>query len=175
MQGFNELVSELTPFFSAYGFTEVIPYKNAVVYQSDALVVSLSFNDRERSISVFVGKEAGEIELSAELLKRAFYHDAKLLLNGSFANELREFFTGKGQMLLMGDVETIKMVRNTHQKMSEDYTNRLIQSQMLADADKAWLAGNYRAFLDVMDKLAGITLPKSYLLKQKIAREKLSA
>ena len=76
-------------------------------------------------------------------------------------------------MLIEGDMPTLEKITLYSTKENEKYTITLLQEQVLLSANEAWDKGDYKLFMDYIDKTNRQTLPLSYQLKYKIAAQRL--
>ena len=75
--------------------------------------------------------------------------------------------------MIAGNTDALKKVEKYVDKVSNEYTTELIDKQNLDAANKAWEEGNYKDFINYLDKTDRQRLPSSYELKYKIAHQKL--
>ena len=176
---FNQLVSnKLHSLFTEYGLIMTEQINNTVRYESSIIHISLVYNIRENSNYFWLGTKSSNIfvEMNNEVMRDFFYSDLKLehLSQEDFVNNIFLFFTNEGKRILQGDKSQLNKLIKFDQHRSERYTAKLLESQNLEAANKAWQEENYSGFVKHLDKLNVAILPASFRKKYEIAKKRLS-
>ncbi|RRQ46497.1 hypothetical protein [Chryseobacterium sp. SC28] len=171
-----QIKTQLFPIFQRYGFEIVEEFKNVLRFQSSITKINIVHNPFENSNTIWVGKrgKTDMIEINNNLLI-LFFNSLLNLDKVSvevFINNLVIFFENEGESLLIGnkinDLEKFDLER------SKIYTQNLLNQQNINAADKAWQQNDYENFVNIINGLNYEKLPKPYLLKYKIAKQKLN-
>lgn len=174
---FNRLVIDiLLPFFKKYNFHVEDQYENYIKLKSKRVEIIISHNelDKTNSLSLVVGK-GFSYPIDENVLKQIFQCDVKIdnVIPEFFVKNLSVFFEDKGKTLLEGDVLVLESIVEYVQKKSHEYTSSLLNSQDLAQADRAWEDTDYRGFIKYIDTIGILNVLPSYQLKYRIAQKKL--
>jgi hypothetical protein len=170
---FEEVISKLTPFLQEYGFRVTETFKNYIKYESPDVTYALSYDERERSFSTFLGKRNGSMALlSGDVLTNVFHEDLSSYKKRSVADNYIYFLLGNGQGLLHGDKIILNRLEEYSNVAAKQYTATLLREQNLREADKAWQEKNYTQFIKLLDQVDKKTLTKSYLKKYEIASKR---
>lgn len=172
---FNKLVrTQLFPILQKYGFEIVEEFKNIVRFQSSVMKVNVVFNNYDKSHLVEIGKRGEALySLNDNAVKELFSSELSIeqVTLEIFVQNLSLLFKQqKGVEILKGSIEPLD---NFIKLQSEHYTSELVKRQALEAASKAWKANDYITFVKSIDKIGIDKIPQSYLLKYKIAMQKL--
>lgn len=176
---FNTLVKTkfFFPILRKYGFEIVEEFKNILRFQSSTIKIDIVHNPFENSNSLWVGKKdkGDEIEINNNTLTFYFKSNLKLseVPNKAFINNLITFFENEGKSLLIGNEREINDLEKFNLVRSKKYTLDLLHQQNLNEADKAWSQKDFKKFISIINKFGYEQFPKSYLLKYRIAKEKI--
>jgi len=173
---FNKLVIERFDLIFQKNVHVVEQFRNYVKIKMGNLVITVSRDEREASNSIYIGsKESSLYPLNENVLRGVFNSALKIdyVTPEAFVNNLVAFFAAEGNALIAGNTDALKKVEKYVDKVSNEYTTELIDKQNLDAANKAWEEGNYKDFINYLDKTDRQRLPSSYELKYKIAHQKL--
>ena len=171
----EKLIYKLSPVLEVNNFRLTERQANYYRFDSDLVALTIAYNKREDSISVFVGKkdslliELDEINLLEVFKKRLKKHN-----NESYVSSLIEFLISEGLSILKGDLLKLNELEAYSYQRSETYTKNLIKQQYLQNIDKAWNEKDYSAYIRYMDMLDKSSLPRSYYFKYNQAQSKLT-
>ena len=172
---FNKLVKiRLLPIFQEQGFEIVEEFKNIIRFESAIMKVNVVYNDYDKSHFIEIGKRDSVLyPLSDNVVKNIFDFELPIeeVTSEVFVKNLALIFTQKeGVEILKGNIEIfIKLsLKEIH-----DYNAKLLKNQMLDAATKAWEKKEYRTFVEIVDNISINEVPKTYLLKYKIAKQNL--
>lgn len=145
---------------------------------SQGLLMGIAHNPLEKSYTLWFCKNDGSIdsvEINDKLLKEFFHSDLKLndIPLEPFLDNLVLFFENEARGMLSGKLTEIDGLMDFSLKQAGEYTQELLNRQNLNGADQAWKNKDYKTFIQFIDKIKGDTLPPSYLLKYKMARQRL--
>jgi hypothetical protein len=145
---------------------------------SDNVMLTFVHNPRENSNTFWAGKndnQTDKVEIDNNLLETFFSSQLKLSHTkiNEFVTNLELFFRAEGKLLLIGSPTILNALEKFDLERSQRYTLNLLAKQDLQAADDAWNKSDYKKFIHIIEKINNDTLPKSYLLKYKIANEKL--
>ncbi len=169
----EEIIAKLTPFFLKNEFLTTESFKDNIKYESNYCVVTMSYDNRDRSISIFVGRKGKNLtELTEDILKNFFNTDDKLLLDEKFVANFVKFLNGKGKAILSGDANVLDKLDEFANVLAKTYTENLMTSQSMKLADKAWSEKNYMEFINQLDRIEKGSLTETYLKKYQIALKK---
>jgi hypothetical protein len=171
---FNILVkTQLFPIFQKYGFEIKEEFKNILRFQSSIIEINIVFNNYEKSCCISIGKNGDPLyELRNNAVKELFNSSLSIeqITPEAFVQNLSILFeTKEGNEILKGNIEKIKISED------ENYTSELIRRQVLNVASKAWRNNDYITFVKSIDTIGVNYIPQSYLLKYKIAKQKIIA
>ena len=172
---FNQIIEKkLIPFFDKYNINIVENRNNYLKFQSIDVVIILTYNQLEYRSTLWLGKsnnEADKIEIDDFIITLFFKSDLKLNFASieNFTNNLILFFTKDAEKILIGETKILEDLIEFASARSKRYTEDLLKHQNLIELDKDWEIKNYKAFIKTIDKLNLNELPKSYMLKYKIA------
>ena len=164
----NKLRFELLDEYDSVGFG------NSIRFKSDCLIISIIFDKRERLFYISIEENNHSYPLTDSVINKLFdlnsYIDKQSDIN-IFADNLYSLLQNpKVQKMICGDIEKLKEISYEN---SHEYTNKMLLEQQVKIASKAWDDRDYRMFIEVIDKLKMIDLPKSYQLKYEIAKKKI--
>lgn len=147
-----------------------------IKYQSEKMVIVISFDERERSGTLWIGKPGGKFVEITEKIAREYLHiDA--LVNAStmqtFTTNVLHFFQGQGERLLRSDDRSLSELEAFSKRQSELYTLTLLKKQLLDAANNAWNEGNYAEFVRLFKDTDLQDFPESIKEKLRIASKKL--
>lgn len=174
---FNKLIADkLEPVFQKYNLQIFEQFENYIKFKSDKVVITVSYDPRENSNSLFIGKSDDFMCLiDDDVLRNIFNSDIEIdyVTSQKFINNIVVFFSTKGKPIIEGDIDTLRALEEYIYKKSEKYTNDIINRQNINAADKAWKETDYENFIKYIDKMDKEKLPDSYKLKYKISLQKL--
>ncbi len=175
----NQIFKKLNSFFIENEFTLTEETNQIIKYQSDKLIISIVYNSRENSNSLWLGSDylKNFIEIDNELLKIFFDSDLKLENQPKdiFVNKVLLFFKGPGENILKGDEKTIINLEKFKKDQSEKYTSELLDNQNLEAANTAWKEGNYIDVIKYLKKVDKKRISDTFKKKYKIAQKKTSS
>ena len=120
---FDEIIKKIDPAFQNLGFKKVEGYRNFVRYESENVGVSFSFNDKENSFDIFIGKLGENLfELTDKVFKEVFNENFGRA-EESIVENLINFFQGKGNAILIGDPDKLEELKKYVYKGAKKYTN----------------------------------------------------
>jgi hypothetical protein len=170
---FNQLVTdEIFPVLAGYGFSITEVSQHRLLFKSKAVELSISFDRRDQTGLLQAGQRDGYLySLNDELIKDVFGSSIKIEQAGMevFVHQVALFLKGDGSSILSGDRIKLEETKQCAELKARSYTAKLVQEQMLTQADSAWANGQYTEFVRLIDTLNKEDLPQSYQLKYKIA------
>lgn len=172
---FNKLVKEeLLPVFQNEGFEISEEFNNIIRFTSSSMEIGVVYNSLERSNFIEIGKRDEILyPLNDSVVKNIFNSELQIsqVTPVIFVTNLASLFTQKeGIEILKGN---IKHLAKFIERESSNYTSELIQRQILETASKAWEKNDYKTFVKGIDEIGIEKIPQSYLLKYKIAKQKI--
>ena len=173
----NHLITEkLHSLFTTYGLKLTEQLSSNIKYESDDLIVGLTYNSRESSNTLWVRRrQSQEVEIDNQVLLEHFNSDLKLsnLPKTTFLNNVFLFFMSDGEKLLKESEAAMISLEKFNEQRSTEYTLNLIERQYLEAAKTAWDDGNYSDFLKYSNKLDKDNLPPSFRKKYKISKQRI--
>jgi hypothetical protein len=178
---FNEVVlDKLGPIFQEYNLFIVDQFENYIKLKSDHLVISITHDEKENANLLYMGvSEDTQHLIDYNIIKNILGSNIEedliipeLTIN-DFVDNLRVFFKKEKDLFLEKNKTRLKLIENYSTKVSLNYTEEILQKQILVFIDKAWEEGNYKAFIEYLDKIDRKKIPHSYELKYRIASNKI--
>ncbi len=163
--------------FDKYNLHVIEQDDNYIKLLSKKLQFIIVHNKRENSNTFFIGRKDKNdvVEIDNDLLERFF--QSKLELSevsiDVFLRNLEAFFENEAKPLLTDDLNFITQLEKFDLERSNEYTLNLLMRQKLIAADDAWSQSNYKEFINLIDQINNEDIPASYLLKYKIANQRL--
>jgi len=174
---FNQLIADkISPLLEENGFLIAETQENYFRFTSEEVKLNISYNPREKSGLMEVGKrDKMSYPLNDKLIRIIF--DSPITIEGSygadaFVDHLAVFLHGDGFPIVKGDHVKLEEIKKFVEQESKEYTNALKLEQILQQADQAWKDEEYSEFTRLINELKKGKLPASYLLKYKIAKQK---
>lgn len=170
----SKILMELGEVFRDNGFTLIEERDSYVRFLSDAVEIVLVFNRREGMAYLFAGLGIASFEITNDIVRDVLGSNIKieLLPVPQFIANLVALFGSEGHRLLIGDKETYRQIALYVASKAHKYTEQLKMKSLLANANKAWSAKNYSAFVKWMDKIGWSNLSPVYQHKYEIAQKK---
>lgn len=178
---FTELVhNKLDIVFQRNNLQSVDEFENYIKLKSDKVTIALYYDEKENTGSLYAGKnDASLLLIDGSIINKFFVASLKDYFiipektKEDFVNNIFSFFNNKGRLLIEGDIHTLEIITRYFNQENEKYTTALLQEQNLLLANGAWDKGDYKSFMDYIDKTNRQTLPSSYQLKYKIANQRI--
>ena len=174
---FNQLVFEkVVPLFSEQHFQVSELYENFFQFKSVLVEVTISYNELDKTCLFEVGKVGGFLyPINDNALEQVFGSEIKFnqQTKEGFLNSVVIFLKQEGIFILNGELEKLEELKSFIEKESEVYTSKVIKQYNLAALDKAWNNGEYEAFIKLFNQTNKNEFPQSYLIKYKIANQKI--
>ena len=172
---FNTQVrTNLLPILIKYVFDIVYELNNLVQLQSSNIQINLAYNIFENSNYISIGKKDGTMyPINNKSLRVIFNSDLNIeeVRPEIFIQNLSVIFQQKeSNEILKGNIGSFVDFKLEEIK---DYNLMLMNKQTLEAASKAWRKSDYKEFIVIIDKSNIENLPQSYLLKYKIAKQKI--
>ena len=172
---FNRIVLEkLFPVLQKDGFEIVEEFQNILRFESPKMKVNVVYNEYDRSNFIELGKRGETLyQLNDSVIKRVFNSELMIdeVIPEVFVENLNDIFQQKeGAEILKGNINYLVYYIKLE---CHNYTNKLVQNQILNIASKAWDNKDFRSFVDNIDKIEIEKIPHSFQLKYKIAKQKL--
>jgi len=167
----RRIIEKLNTHFWRYGFHIVEERTDFLKLKSNKITIVFSHDWRGNENNFFFQN----IEINNDALKSFFHSDLKLsqLPIDQFVINLGLFFDNEGKSLMMGDEKKLSEIETFNLVRARKYTNNLIRSQVLPEADRAWHSKDFKNFILLLDKLDIGDLAQSYKLKYEIAKKKV--
>ena len=174
---FNQLViTKIAPLFKERGFQFIQLLKDSFEFKSAYVEGTISYNELDQTCFFEIGKK-GEFlyPINDESIKQVFSSNIKIDLQAKegWVNNIGIFLREDGSALLREDLNKINDLKSFIERESEVYTSRILEQQNLAIASKIWEIENYSEFIRLLDQINKDTLPLSYQLKYKLAKQRL--
>lgn len=178
MEFINMVLDKLGSILEKYEFQIIEQRDNYLKLQNKHIELSITHNPFENLNVFWIGSNNSlkdKIEIDDEVLKLFFKTNLRLshASNEIFINNLKLLFKNEAQQLLLGDTKKINELEKFDLVRSKNYTNHIIQKQILEIASKAWEKNNYKEFIKTIDEIGIENLNKSIELKYKIAKENI--
>jgi hypothetical protein len=174
---FNKIVIErFEQIFHKNNLRVIELFHNFVKLESDSIVITVNHDERENSNSFYIGIKGSPLyPIDENVLQGVFNSTIKInhVTPDVFVNNLVLFLEGVGNLLIVGDKDTLLAVEKYIQNESKEYTVELVNKQNLDAANKAWEEGDFKDFIRYLDKTDRQKLPSSYELKYKMAQQKI--
>ena len=168
------LLNRLLPILEVHNFRLTEKLANYYKFDSDKVTLTIACDNRDGSISVFVGKKNAILnELDDITILEVFNTHIEKQNKESYVNSLFEFLTVEGLPIIKGDLQKLNELESYSYQRAETYTKNLIIQQNLQKIESAWNEKKYSAFIKLMDMLDKSLLPRSYQIKYKQALGKL--
>ncbi len=178
MKFIEKIIEPIESLLSKYNFFLKEKRKNFIEFESDFLSLSISYNEFEISLYIFISRinSIYGIEIDNELVKVIFKSD--LVLKNKSLESYIDYLVNLMQndlfkQLLLNDLPILENIEVFNKERSKIYTNNLILRQNINNVDRLWNSGNYKFFIDEIDKISFNNLPASYKLKYNIALKKI--
>ena len=134
---FEEILLDATPFFLSKNFAIAERYNNYIRYESQVTSLSISFNERENTLIIFVGIKGKQMtELSQKVLNEFFSENIILEDNKSFSKNLIHFLLHKGNAIINDDLNILTKLEAFNSKLAKEYTDAIIRAQNLRGRPK---------------------------------------
>jgi len=174
---FDQLVIEkIEPILRRWGYKIVERYENFFRFQSGNVEMRIAYNFLDKGHYFEIGKKNAHLHpINDSSIKQVFGVDIKVeqVSKEVFADNIVVFLETKGSDILKGNLDKLTQLETFVVQKSEKYTSGLIEKQCLESANKAWDSGNYREFIRLLEHIHVDNIPKSYLLKYKIASQRI--
>ncbi|HTF04557.1 MAG TPA: hypothetical protein VK826_11050 [Bacteroidia bacterium] len=169
------VVDDLGPELQNLGFKLVIQKENYVRFDADQVSIILVHNSRENSNTLYIGEDQETYAINDELLRTVFNTTVQLevIPTEVFIKNIQIFLSNEGKRIATAPVETLKAIKNFVYEASRNYTDQLLYDQNLRAAGIAWEKKDYATFIDCLDKVDKAKLSKSYMIKYKMAVERV--
>ena len=175
MNHFDLVIEALRPIFEGHGFGLAERYTNYARFESQFASVAIGYDKRDKSNSIFVGERNSNSHLLDEKnLKDVFGHnDVEQIRTQPLDKFVSDFLSNRGRGILTGDPTKLQELDDYEKERSRVYTNDLVKRQNIRIADNAWGNRDYLTFVKHIDLVDKGSLPKSYALKYKMARDRI--
>jgi hypothetical protein len=171
---YKEIIKKLNPIFEINGFEIDESLRNFTKYQSEFVTINISFDEKEKSLSIFIGKKNGFLSELTDKTYIDFFGESSQSINGNdFSEKFIHFLAGKGNALLEGNLKILDALELYSFNEAKVYTTSLMNRQYINDADNAWNKNNFSDFLKFINCVNENDLSKSYILKKEFALSKI--
>jgi hypothetical protein len=175
------ILDRIGPILKLHGFKVRSKSAKHLDVASHNACLWFGYDPRERSVSMEGGRPWGgplfkfgkAVDDHLMDPKHVALYKKTVDTHEDYADNLLVFFTHGAERFLTGDDMLMKELYAIDEKRHDDYSNALYLRQDIRRVDKAWAAKDYRAFLEEIKLIDPERIPKSYLLKVKIAKREL--
>lgn len=179
---FNKMLFyNLNTIFEEFNFQVVSQYKNFIELKSDKVNMTVSYDEREKSGSLYVGKNGKQqLHIDGNVMLNFFEAELKDKLiipertYQDFVKNLVILFNNGGNKLLEGDNSLMNRIEDYSEMQSSNYTKTLFDNQNLKAANKAWENGDYPNVIKYLDKISKDVLTPSLKKKYEISQRRLN-
>jgi len=175
MEFVQTIIEKIGSLFDRYSIEVVEKRDDYLKLKSPCLIMRIVHNSLEKSNTLWIGRNGNgnEIEVDNDVLFTFFKLEMKLsqVTMTNFISNLRIFIDEDPRGIFSCNPKVLRELEEYHLIRSHRYTKQLLDKQKLQAAIKAWDDGNYRRFVNLLDELSDVDLPKSFKLKYQIAQE----
>lgn len=178
----NELVLDrLGEILQKYNLKIVEQFDDYIKFKSKHVVITIFRDEKENIYQSFIGKsENTQFLLDGNIVKEFFIPNLEEqfiipeVSQEEFVNNLQTLLEGSGRVLLEGDMRTFIRIENYVNQSAQNFTQSLVEKQIIEAANLAWSRNDYKTFIECLDKVKKEKLPASYLLKYRYAMKKVA-
>ena len=170
------VLKKLNSFLIKNGFSRSKFNESYVKYELNNLTISLVYDNRENTYSLWIGDANHEVEIDKDILINFFgcKRSIKSSIATDFIDNVYQFLKSDGYGIIQGDIKALLSLEEYNIARSQAYTQKIIVKQNLEAANRAWQVNDYRKFVEYLDKIGKLNLAKSYQKKYDYARRIIS-
>lgn len=162
----------LTSFLTERRFSISDKTKNYIQYNSKKVSTVFSYDEKEDTFSIYIGKRNEDLSLLTEdILENVFKEINYYKLNKPEIDNFILFLENKGSGILAGDEKILKLLVNYSDQSAKEYTESIDRGQQISKADEAWINKDYLSFLKALNSIDKAFLSATYLKKYEFAKK----